>query len=153
MMSAFMTSAPGKVIVYGEHAVVFGKAAMAAAVSLRSYLLVTTLSKTHRTITLRFPDIGFSDKWEIDALPWSIFSHPSKKKFYYDLVTSLDPELVEALQPHLAKISAEASAENTSSGGLGISVSLPVTCLSGLPRMHLHITLNSSNRCWTRQQC
>lgn len=112
MMSAFMTSAPGKVIVYGEHAVVFGKAAMAAAVSLRSYLLVTTLSKTHQTITLRFPDIGFSDKWEIDALPWSIFSHPSKKKFYYDLVTSLDPELVEALQPHLAKISPEASAEN-----------------------------------------
>ena len=112
MMSAFMTSAPGKVIVYGEHAVVYGKAAMAAAVSLRSYLLVTTLSKTHRTITLRFPDIGFSHQWEIDALPWSIFSHPSKKKFYYDLVTSLDPELVEALQPHLAKISLEASAQN-----------------------------------------
>ena len=112
MMSAFMTSAPGKVIVYGEHAVVYGKAAMAAAISLRSYLLVTTLSKSHRTITLRFPDIGFSHKWEIDALPWSKFSHPSKKKFYYDLVTSLDPELVEALQPHLSKISLEASPEN-----------------------------------------
>ena len=112
MMSAFMTSAPGKVIVYGEHAVVYGKAAMAAAISLRSYLLVTALSKTQRTITLRFPDIGFSHKWEIDALPWSTFSHPSKKKFYYDLVTSLDPELVEALQPHLANISPGASPAN-----------------------------------------
>ena len=112
MMSAFMTSAPGKVIVYGEHAVVYGKAAMAAAISLRSYLLVTTLSKTQRTITLRFPDIGLSHIWEIDVLPWSIFSHPSKKKFYYDLVTSLDPELVEALQPHLSNISPKASQEN-----------------------------------------
>ena len=112
MMTAFMTSAPGKVIVYGEHAVVYGKAAMAAAISLRSYLLVTTLSKSHRTITLRFPDIGFTHTWEIDALPWAEFSHPSKKKFYYDLVTSLDPELIEALQPHLSKISPEASPAN-----------------------------------------
>ena len=85
---------------------------MAAAISLRSYLLVTTLSKTHRTITLRFPDIGLCHLWEIDALPWSKFSHPSKKKFYYDLVTSLDPDLVEALQPHLSNISTTASPEN-----------------------------------------
>ncbi len=112
MMSAFMVSAPGKVIVYGEHAVVYGKAAMAAAISLRSYLLVTTLSKSQRTITLRFPDIGLGHTWEIDALPWSKFSHPTKKKSYYDLVTSLDPELVEALQPHLSNISPEASPEN-----------------------------------------
>ncbi len=112
MMSAFMTSAPGKVIVYGEHAVVYGKAAMAAAISLRSYLLVTTLSKSQRTITLRFPDIGLSHMWEIDALPWSKFSHPSKKKSYYDLVTSLDPELVESLLPHLSIISPQASPED-----------------------------------------
>lgn len=102
MMPAFMTSAPGKVIVYGEHAVVHGKAAMAAAVSLRSYLLVTTLSKSQRTVSLRFPDISFSHTWQIDALPWAVFSQPTKKKFYYDLVTTLDPELSEALQPHLA---------------------------------------------------
>lgn len=107
-----MTSAPGKVIVYGEHAVVYGKAAMAATISLRSYLLVTTLTKSQRTITLRFPDIGLCHTWGIDALPWSKFSHPSKKKSYYDLVTSLDPELVESLQPHLSKISPQASPED-----------------------------------------
>ena len=102
LMPAFMTSAPGKVIVYGEHAVVYGKAAMAAAVSLRSYLLVTTLAKSQRTVSLRFPDISFSHTWDLDTLPWAVFSHPSKKKTYYDLVTQLDPDLVQALQPHLS---------------------------------------------------
>ncbi|KAL9044986.1 MAG: hypothetical protein Q9214_001916 [Letrouitia sp. 1 TL-2023] len=112
MMPAFMTSAPGKVIVYGEHAVVYGKAALAAAISLRSYLLVTALSKSQRTITLRFPDIGLEHTWQIDELPWSTFSHPSKKKYYYDLVTKLDPELVEAMQPYLSIISPKASAKD-----------------------------------------
>ena len=111
MMPAFMTSAPGKVIVFGEHAVVHGKAAMAASISLRSYLLVTALSKTKRTISLRFPDIGLDHTWEIDALPWSIFSRPDKKKFYYDLVTTLDPDLVEAMQPHITTVSTKVSAE------------------------------------------
>ena len=112
MNPAFMTSAPGKVIVYGEHAVVHGKAAMAAAISLRSYLLVTTLSKSQRTISLRFPDIGLSHTWDIDALPWSTFSHPSKKKMYYDLVTTLDPDLVQAMLPHLSDVSPKATGEH-----------------------------------------
>lgn len=111
LMPAFMTSAPGKVIVFGEHAVVYGKAAMAASISLRSYLLVTTLSKSKRTVTMRFPDIQLDHTWDLDALPWSVFSHPSKKKYYYDLVTSLDPELVEAMQPHLVHISPKSSPE------------------------------------------
>ncbi|KAH0555665.1 hypothetical protein GP486_006391 [Trichoglossum hirsutum] len=105
MSPAFMVSAPGKVIVYGEHAVVHGKAAIAGAISLRSYLLVTALSKSRRTVTLRFPDISLDHTWNIDDLPWSTFQHPSKKKFYYDLVTSLDPDLVEAMKPHLSDIS------------------------------------------------
>lgn len=105
MAPAFMVSAPGKVIVHGEHAVVHGKAALAAAISLRSYLLVTTLSKSQRTITLNFRDLGLAHTWNIDALPWDIFHHPSKKKFYYDLVTSLDPELVAALEPHVEAVS------------------------------------------------
>jgi mevalonate kinase len=76
-------------------------------VSLRSYLLVTALSKSKRTISLRFPDINLTHTWNIDDLPWAAFSTPGKKKYYYDLVTSLDPELVAALKPHLANISPE----------------------------------------------
>ena len=111
MNPAFMTSAPGKVIVYGEHAVVYGKVALAAAISLRSYLLVTTLSKSQRTISLKFPDIGLDHTWDIDALPWSLFSDPAHKKMYYDLVTTLDYDLVEAIKPHLTLVSLNAPPE------------------------------------------
>ncbi|KAN0075643.1 Ribosomal protein S5 domain 2-type fold [Elaphomyces granulatus] len=107
----FMVSAPGKVIVFGEHAVVHGKAALAAAISLRSYLLVTTLSKSHRTLTLNFRDIGLDHTWHIDSLPWAVFQQPSKKKFYYDLVNSLDLELLEAMKPHIATVSRDEPAE------------------------------------------
>ncbi|KAL8997884.1 MAG: hypothetical protein Q9169_002966 [Polycauliona sp. 2 TL-2023] len=109
IMPSFMTSAPGKVIVYGEHAVVHGKAAMAAAISLRSYLLVNTLTQAQGTITLVFPDIGMEHTWHMDHLPWSAFAHPSKKKHYHDLVNKLDPELVEAMQPSLSGVSPKAS--------------------------------------------
>ncbi|KAL2815603.1 ribosomal protein S5 domain 2-type protein [Aspergillus cavernicola] len=108
---AFMVSAPGKVIVYGEHAVVHGKAAMAAAISLRSYLLVTTLTKSQRTITLNFRDTDLNHTWDIDELPWDLFQHPSKKKNYYDLVDTLDTELYDAIQPHVEDISPEAPDE------------------------------------------
>ncbi|KAK2766729.1 Mevalonate kinase [Arachnomyces sp. PD_36] len=105
MAPAFMVSAPGKVIVFGEHAVVHGKAAMAAAISLRSYLLVTTLSKSHHTITLNFRDIGLDHTWDIEELPWELFNRPDKKKFYYDLVTTLDQELLDAIKPHVMEVS------------------------------------------------
>ncbi|KAH8803172.1 mevalonate kinase [Xylogone sp. PMI_703] len=105
LMPAFMVSAPGKLIVFGEHAVVHGKKSVAASISLRSYLLVTALSKSRRTISLRFPDINLSHTWNIDDLPWAAFSAPGKKKYYYDLVTALDPELLAAMKPHLADVS------------------------------------------------
>lgn len=98
----FIISAPGKTIVYGEHAVVHGKAAIAAAISLRTYLLVTTLSKSQRTISLKFTDIDLDYTWEIEELPWEKFK--AKKKKYYDLVTTLDEELVECVQKCVANV-------------------------------------------------
>ncbi|KAG5982880.1 hypothetical protein E4U55_001211 [Claviceps digitariae] len=109
MAPTFMVSAPGKVIVFGEHSVVHGKAAIAAAISLRSYLHVTTLSKSERIITLQFPDIDFVHTWNIDELPWSVFQQPSKKKSCDSLVTKLDPELLDALEPHVENLSPDSS--------------------------------------------
>ena len=63
------------------------------------------MSKSRRTVSLRFPDISLEHTWNIDDLPWSIFSQPSKKKYYYDLVTNLDEDLVAAIQPHIGDVS------------------------------------------------
>jgi mevalonate kinase len=84
------------------------QAAIAAAISLRSYLHVSFLSKSNRTVKLRFPDIQMEHTWNIDDLPWDSFSKPGKKKYYYDLVTSLDPDLMSAIQPFIDEVSPKA---------------------------------------------
>jgi mevalonate kinase len=38
-------------------------------------------------------------------LPWHTFSAPGKKKYYYDLVTSLDPDFLAAIEPHVVTVS------------------------------------------------
>ncbi|KAJ5556583.1 hypothetical protein N7494_000498 [Penicillium frequentans] len=142
MAPPFIVSAPGKVIVFGEHAVVHRKAAIAAAISLRSYLLVTTLSKSKRTVTLNFCDIDLNHTWNIDSLPWNIFKHPSKKKMYYDPVTELDADLIhqkaaaQFLYLFLSLASPDShsaiytlQSTNPISAGLGSSASVSV-CLS-----------------------
>lgn len=111
MAPAFMVSAPGKVIVFGEHAVVHGKAAMAAAISLRSYLLVTSLSKSHRTVQLVFPDVGLDHSWDIDDLPWHLFEGTVRKPKYYDLVTALDEKLAAAIEPFIDEVSPDETPE------------------------------------------
>ncbi|KAF2022738.1 mevalonate kinase-like protein [Setomelanomma holmii] len=108
IMPPFMVSAPGKVIVFGKHAVVHGKVAIAAAISLRTYLHVSFPSKSNRTITLRFSDIQMEHTWNIDDLPWSSFSKSGKKNYYYDLVASLEPDFVAALHPFIEEVSLEA---------------------------------------------
>ncbi|CCF56614.1 hypothetical protein KAFR_0B03180 [Kazachstania africana CBS 2517] len=64
----FITSAPGKVILFGEHSAVYNKPAIAASVSsLRTYLLISELNEPN-TIELDFPDIEFSHKWNTNEL-------------------------------------------------------------------------------------
>ncbi|RMZ71970.1 Mevalonate kinase [Pyrenophora seminiperda CCB06] len=103
---AFMVSAPGKVIVFGEHAAVYGEPAIAAAISLRSYLLVTTLSNSNRTIRLNFQDIGLDHTWKINALPWKV-AQLSSKSNNYSAPDTLDPELFDAVKPHAEAVSKE----------------------------------------------
>jgi mevalonate kinase len=139
MAPPFMVSAPGKVIVFGEHAVVYGKQAMAAAISLRSYLLVTTLSKSHRTITLNFRDIGLAHTWDIDTLPWDAFHHPSKKKSYYDIVTTLDQDLLDAMKPHIAQVSRDKPEETMKIHQASATAFLYLLLSLGSPETHAAI--------------
>ncbi|GAA5907493.1 hypothetical protein JCM8208_001393 [Rhodotorula glutinis] len=65
-----MTSAPGKVILFGEHAVVHGVTAIAGAIDLRCYCLAEARSDGQLSIDL--PDLGYSQSWDLSTLPWHL---------------------------------------------------------------------------------
>ncbi|CAE6491963.1 unnamed protein product, partial [Rhizoctonia solani] len=69
----WLVSAPGKVILFGEHAVVHGVTAIAASVDLRCYALSTPLPTSSHTISLTLSDLDSSTiSWDIQSLPWEI---------------------------------------------------------------------------------
>ncbi|KAJ7650706.1 Cys/Met metabolism PLP-dependent enzyme-domain-containing protein [Roridomyces roridus] len=65
----WFVSAPGKIILFGEHAVVHGVTAVAASVDLRCYGLTTP--RNDGRLSVHFSDIdNFYYEWEIQSLPW-----------------------------------------------------------------------------------
>ncbi|XP_068216207.1 mevalonate kinase [Palaemon carinicauda] len=60
----FKVSAPGKVILHGEHSVVYGKRAVALSVGLRTYLTITVGGDS---ISLDFPLIDIKESWSLDT--------------------------------------------------------------------------------------
>lgn len=57
-MIQFKVSAPGKVILFGEHAVVYGKTAVAASVDLHTTLQFTELPVTEEIVKVYFPKVN-----------------------------------------------------------------------------------------------
>ncbi|KAH6931935.1 hypothetical protein HPB50_001673 [Hyalomma asiaticum] len=59
---AITASAPGKTIIHGEHAVVYGKAAVAASVDLRTRV---TCCEHDSFVVLEAPDLDFVEAWPL----------------------------------------------------------------------------------------
>nr|XP_027224874.1 LOW QUALITY PROTEIN: mevalonate kinase-like [Penaeus vannamei] len=58
-------SAPGKVILHGEHSVVYGKRAVALGLDLRTHL---TVSAAADSVSLCLPDVDISKTWSLEEL-------------------------------------------------------------------------------------
>ncbi|XP_046353804.2 mevalonate kinase-like [Haliotis rufescens] len=65
-MGDITVSAPGKVILHGEHAVVYGKVAIAASLNLRTYLRMRR--GTDNLISLDLPNIAIKKSWTTDGI-------------------------------------------------------------------------------------
>ncbi|XP_029427308.1 mevalonate kinase isoform X2 [Rhinatrema bivittatum] len=62
----FTVSAPGKVILHGEHAVVHGKVALAVSLNLRTFLRMRRCREGQ--VSLKLPNIGTQLSWEAATL-------------------------------------------------------------------------------------
>ncbi|XP_045315711.1 mevalonate kinase isoform X1 [Leopardus geoffroyi] len=66
LSEVLLVSAPGKVILHGEHAVVHGKVALAVAVNLRTFLRLQPHS--NGKVCLDLPNIGIKRVWDVARL-------------------------------------------------------------------------------------
>ncbi|XP_010602287.1 mevalonate kinase isoform X2 [Fukomys damarensis] len=66
LSGVLVVSAPGKVILHGEHAVVHGKVALAVALNLRTFLRLQPHS--NGKVTLNLPNIGTKQTWDVNSL-------------------------------------------------------------------------------------
>jgi len=68
LVRSVSVSAPGKLILTGEHSVVYGKVALAASLNLRTALEVTELTDGEPRLQLKFPDLRLDTSWTVIEL-------------------------------------------------------------------------------------
>ncbi|XP_023226889.1 mevalonate kinase-like isoform X1 [Centruroides sculpturatus] len=66
-MSRVIVSAPGKIILHGEHAVVYGKSAVAFSVGLRTKIEID-VNKEDSKLKIVIPNVGIDVEWSLQQL-------------------------------------------------------------------------------------
>ncbi|XP_069475514.1 mevalonate kinase [Ambystoma mexicanum] len=133
MMDKMLTmSAPGKVILHGEHAVVHGKAALAVSLNLRTYLRIRPY-KTGKVL-INLPNIGTRLSWDVMKLQslFPTFQGDSNCK-----IKSPRPEELDILKEF-----AGISKESTDTEGLAVLAFLYLylsICERDLPSVHIAV--------------
>ncbi|XP_063470578.1 mevalonate kinase isoform X10 [Symphalangus syndactylus] len=99
LSEVLLVSAPGKVILHGEHAVVHGKVALAVALNLRTFLRLQPHS--NGKVDLSLPNIGIKRAWDVarlQSLDTSFLGEGKEEKPEQGDVTTPTPEQVEKLK-------------------------------------------------------
>ncbi|KAI8393463.1 ribosomal protein S5 domain 2-type protein [Radiomyces spectabilis] len=85
-----LISAPGKVILFGEHAVVHQKNAVAASLGLRAFLHMT--QRDDNIIHLQLPDVQCERQWSISELPLTMTDDDSDTRHPLDVSAELQTQ-------------------------------------------------------------
>ncbi|PWY99299.1 cystathionine beta-l [Testicularia cyperi] len=121
--SSVIVSAPGKVILFGEHAVVHGVTAVAGSVALRCYASVSP--RQDGKISLDLPDLGVEHTWNIAELPWSAV--PKSLQAGGAVPDSLDAGLVKAIE----KVVGDTVNESERSHAASVAFLVLYMCIAG----------------------
>ena len=121
--TSVVVSAPGKVILFGEHAVVHGVTAIAGSVALRCYASVSP--REDGKISLDLPDLGVIHTWSIAELPWSAV--PKSIQGGGAVPDSLDKGLVSAIE----KVVGDTVNESERSHAASIAFLVLYMCIAG----------------------
>ncbi len=93
MFRQINVSAPSKVILHGEHAVVYGKSAVAASLDLRTRMCLTPITNEN-LLQVDFPDVGVKETWTSQSIKKGVLCQKPKTS----TLAQIDEPFLEKIQ-------------------------------------------------------
>ena len=96
MLRQISVSAPSKVILHGEHAVVYGRSAIAASLDLRTRMYLTPIAKENDILEVDFPDVSVTKCWSGKTISEEILNYKP------DSSSDIDTDFLAKIQVFVA---------------------------------------------------